>query len=122
MISVGINAEVSVLGFDDYKNAYYSGDYDLAVCEINYSPEMISKAVIGNSEEANNLFNQLQNCSIDEDKKEIFIKLQDLTCKNMEIIPLFFDTGMLLFNDNVLSGLSPTRNNIYNDIHLWKLK
>ncbi len=122
LISVGINAEVSVLGFDDYKNAYYSGDYDLAVCEINYSPEMISKAVIGNSDEANNLFNQLQNCSIDEDKKEIFIKLQDLTCKNMEIIPLFFDTGMLLFNDNVLSGLSPTRNNIYNDIHLWKLK
>ena len=122
LISVGINAEVSVLGFDDYKEAYYSGDYDLAVCEINYSPEMISKAVIGNSDEANNLFNQLQNCSIDEDKKEIFIKLQDLTCKNMEIIPLFFDTGMLLFNDNVLSGLSPTRNNIYNDIHLWKLK
>ena len=122
LISVGINAEVSVLGFDDYKDAYYSGDYDLAVCEINYSPEMISKAVIGNSDEANNLFNQLQNCSIDEDKKEIFIKLQDLTCKNMEIIPLFFDTGMLLFNDNVLSGLSPTRNNIYNDIHLWKLK
>ena len=122
LISVGFNTEVAVLGFDDYKNAYYSGDYDLAVCEINYSPEMISKAVLGNSEEANNLFNRLQNCSIDEDKKEIFIKIQDLTCKNMEIIPLFFDTGMLLFNDNVLSGLSPTRNNIYNDIHLWKLK
>lgn len=122
LTSIGINADVRVLGWEDYKNAYYSGNYDLAICETNYSPEMISKTVIGENDEAIDLYNKLQLCSIDEEKKDIFIKIQDTTCKDMYIIPLFFDTGMLLFNDNVLSGLSPTRTNIYNDINLWKLK
>ncbi len=118
---MGIDADVYVYGWDDYVNAYYSGDYDMAICETNISPDLVPINILSESEEVMGIVSNLQNCAIDEQRSVYFNEIQNVVNKEAKIVPLFYDLGVLLYNDRIKDGLSPTRSNIYNNIHLWRL-
>lgn len=117
---MGIDIDIKVFGWNDYINAYYNGEYDIALCETNISPDLIPVNLL-TSETLINLVSGLQMCGIDSERKEYFDKIQNVVNEEMIIVPLFYDKGVLLYNDKIKDGLSPTRTNIYNNIHLWRL-
>lgn len=118
---LGIDVNILVYGWNDYVNVYHSGEYDIALCETNIAPDMLPFNVIGNSDAVNAAVAKLQNCGIDEERIECFDTIQKLVSDELCVVPLFYDMGVLLYNDKIKEGLAPTRTNIYNNIHLWKL-
>ena len=120
--AVGIEVNIALLDWDSYMSEYYAGNYDIAVCETNYPPDLVSTAVTEGSEAAAQEIVDLQNAGVDEERSLHFARLQKIITDELVIFPLFFDMGVLLYNENISEGLSPTVNNIYNDIHLWRLK
>ena len=81
----------------------------------------LSAAVTEGSVRAAEEIAALQSAGVDEERARHFAKLQTVINEELTVIPLFFDMGVLLYNENITGGLAPTVNNIYNDIHLWKL-
>lgn len=120
--AAGIEVNIALLDWDSYTSAYYAGNYDIAVCETNYPPDLVSAAVTEGSEAAAREISNLQSAGVDEERSVHFARLQKIITDELVIFPLFFDMGVLLYNENISEGLSPTVNNIYNDIHLWRLK
>jgi len=118
---LGIDVNILVYGWNDYINVYNSGEYDIALCETNIGPDMLPYKAIGNNEPIASAILQLQNCGIDEERMTHFHIIQELVNTELDIVPLFYDTGVLLYNDKIKEGLAPTRTNIYNNIHLWRL-
>lgn len=117
----GIDAQIITLDWDNFTAAIGAGDYDIAVCETNYPPDLIPAAVTEGSVRAAEEIAALQSAGVDEERARHFAKLQTVINEELTVIPLFFDMGVLLYNENITGGLAPTVNNIYNDIHLWKL-
>jgi peptide/nickel transport system substrate-binding protein len=125
---VGFSVNLRELSFSDYKKALKDGDFDVYYAEVKLSPDWdLSKLLMsGGDLNYGDVQDQtLQGCirsflqCSDDDLTQQAAALCQYIGQSAPITVILFEKTEVLYHRGVLSGLSPTQDNIFNDMKDW---
>lgn len=122
----GIKSEVIGLPYEMYKARIDAKSYDLFVGTVEVAANMdlldLLTYVGYSNENINILMSQLGMTRNEEELRELFNQYGAILLEDMPITPLYFFKGSLISSANVVSGINPTPQSIFNDSVLWSVR
>lgn len=130
LVSVGINAEVLILGWQDYQKALGKGDFDLALAGFSM-PKDGDISFIVHSKKAKYNYGNYSSSELDQllddyiaaiEEAEIKLassRLQRYFTEELPLISLYFRTNTLVYSSAILGIESARDMDIYKSIDKW---
>lgn len=130
MRECGIDVNLRELSFEDYQEALNTGDYDVFYAEVRLCADWDLEPLIGMSGKLN--YGGVHDGTLDTYMRSALASQGDLQQANTQqlyeyigqsapITAICFERSQVLYHRGVLSGLSPTQDNIFNNLQDWKI-
>lgn len=129
---IGINIEVDVLKWEDYKNALDNKQFDIALVSYyldrNPNPRYILSSDGGGnyggyrSEKMNELLNRLSKGTDETSIKELFNEYSQLFINELPHIPLYFRTNSAVYRSSIKNVGTLREDAIFNNITEWYIE
>ena len=118
----GIAMNIEYADWQTYTDRIASGNYQMYLGTIRYSSEINPRYLITNpGPELQSLFISLQAQTTEEGVKKKYYEIQEKIAIDIQIIPLYFDVGAVLYNKRIQGQPAPYRANIFNGIESLNL-
>ncbi len=118
----GITLVVEYVDWTTFSERISTGNYQMYLGTVKYSAEINPQYVIKNPSVAlQKLFVELQCQTTEDGIKKKYFEIQEKIALDINIIPLYFDVNMLMYNKRIEGHFSPYRINIFNGIEGIKL-
>lgn len=124
----GFSVDLRELGYDDYTEALKKGNYDIYYAEVRLCADWDLTLLLGMGEELNKgnvrdstlqeLIDSFRTCP-DEELPQTARALYEYIGQNGFITPICFEKSEVLYHRGVLSGLSPTQDNVFYGMENW---
>ncbi len=132
LLMYGISVNIIEKTADEYTQAAYSGKYDMVLCETRIGLNYDLSQLIGSggsvniggysSEAADEVILSLKTAETLESRKAAFLSVQEIFKNEMPHIPLYFSVNKIMYNDNVIAGVSAGDINYeYSNLNGWTL-
>ena len=130
MRECGIDVSLRELSFEDYQEALESGDYDMYYAEVRLCADWDLEPLIGMGGELN--YGDIRDSMLetymrsaldspDELRQEAIARLYEYIGESAPITAICFERSEVLYHRGVLSGLTPTQDNIFHNLQDWKI-
>lgn len=126
---VGIDCKVSVVSFDEYSSAFHIDGYEALLGAVPMSEDFDLSEFMGEnnlsgyySKMAVDTFNKISLTDAAEEKKEGYLKVQEIFNDELPHISLYYTKESIQFSDKIKKGLTPNGVNVYNGIENWSFK
>ena len=128
-LAVGIAALLSgMLGYDDYTEALKKGNYDIYYAEVRLCADWDLTLLLGAGEALN--FGNVRDSRLqellaayllcrDDELPQNARALYEYIGQNGFITPICFEKSEVLYHRGVISGLSPTQDNVFYGMENW---
>ena len=94
-----------------------TGNYQMYLGTVKYSAEINPRYVFTNPSVAlQKLFVELQSQITEEGIKKKYFEIQEKAALELNIIPLYFDVNMVMYNKRIEGDFIPYRINVFNGI------
>lgn len=118
----GITLVVEYVDWATFNERIAMGNYQMYLGTVKYSAEINPQYVITNPSVAlQKLFMELQSQTTEEEIKKKYFEIQEKIALDINIIPLYFDVNMLMYNKRIEGQFNPYRINVFNGIKGVKL-
>ena len=118
----GINIAIDYVDWAAFTDNVNSGNYQMYIGTVKYAGDINPAYIVKNSDEKlAGLFEQLKMLSDEKAIKEKYFEIQDKIAQDINIIPLYFDNGSVMYNKRIEGDFKPFRTYIYNGIESLKL-
>ena len=121
LAAVGIELAIVELEWEQLLSRVQAGNYQMYLASICYGPDINPvHALSSPSAEVLRIEEELQQQG-DDGVIGKYYELQEAIAREMQIIPLYFDVGALLYNRRISGTVSPVRTNVFRSIAAWTL-
>ena len=124
----GFSVELRELGYDDYTEALKKGNYDIYYAEVRLCADWDLSLLLAPDGALNmggvrdaglqELLGDYLTCA-EEDLPAAARRLYECIGQNGYITPICFEKTEVLYHRGVITGLSPTQDNVFYDIRSW---
>lgn len=130
MRDCGIDVNLRELSFEDYQKALETGDYDMFYAEVRLCADWDLELLVGMGGSLN--YGGVHDATLDTYMRSALAsqgelqqanaqKLYEYIGQSAPITAICFERSQVLYHRGVLSGLSPTQDNIFNNLQDWKI-
>lgn len=118
----GISMYVEYVDWSTFTERIATGNYQMYLGTVKYSAEINPQYVFSNPGVGmQKLFVELQLQTTEEGVKKKYYEIQEKAALELNIIPLYFDVNMVMYNKRIEGQVKPYRINVYNGIEQVKL-
>ena len=118
----GITLIIEYVDWGTFAERVATGNYQMYLGTVKYSAEINPQYVLTNpSVSMQKLFMELQQQTTEEGIKKKYYEIQEKAALELNIIPLYFDVNMVMYNKRIEGQINPHRINVYNGIEKIKL-
>ena len=126
----GFGVELRELSYEDYVTALEKGNFDIYYAEVRLCSDWDLSLLLGSGEDLNygnvrdaaldELLTRFRTCT-DSELPEVSQQLYSYIGQNGIITPICFEKSEVLYHRGVLSGLSPTQDNVFYGMENWTI-
>jgi peptide/nickel transport system substrate-binding protein len=126
----GFGVELRELSYEDYVTALEKGNFDIYYAEVRLCSDWDLSLLLGSGEALNygnvrdaaldELLTRFRTCT-DSELPEVSQQLYSYIGQNGIITPICFEKSEVLYHRGVLSGLSPTQDNVFYGMENWTI-
>ena len=124
----GFGVTLRELSYDDYREALKKGNFDIYYAEVRLCADWDLSLLLGSGQDLN--FGNVRDAALDEllarfktctdaELPEVSQQLYSYIGQNGVITPICFEKSEVLYHRGVLSGLSPTQDNVFYGMENW---
>lgn len=118
----GISLYIEYVDWATFTERVATGNYQMYLGTVKYSAEINPQYVFSNpSVSMQKLFVELQQQTTEEGVKKKYYEIQEKAALELNIIPLYFDVNMVMYNNRIEGQVNPCRINVFNGIEGLKL-
>ena len=118
----GINLIVEYVDWATFSERIATGNYQMYLGTVKYSAEINPQYIITNpSVSLQKLFVEFQSQTTEEGIRKKYFEIQEKIALELNIIPLYFDVNMVMYNKRIEGQFNPYRINVFNGIESLKL-
>ncbi len=129
--SLGLEVNLQVLSWADYNLALQEGDFDLYYAEVKLSPDFNIRPLVSSEGSLNvggiNISNddEFMNdfYSANEAERQMMCDLMlRIVSDSAPFVPICFEKSIIQTHRGVVSNISPTQDNLFNDFENWTIE
>lgn len=118
----GITLNLEFVDWATFNERVATGNYQTYLGSVKYSAEINPQYIYTNPSVAlKKLMVELQSQTTEEGIKKKYFEIQEKAAQELNIIPLYFDVNMVMYNKRIQGQLKPYRANVYNGIESLSL-
>lgn len=128
---VGLDVELRELGWEEYKSALQSGEFDMYYGEISLTKNFDFSVLIGSggsmdfggvgSEAYDTLINAFLNAGAVENKRSAAMGLCVIAAENAVIVPIMYRQYAIYSHRRVIENFSPSVSGVFSDVSGWTI-
>ena len=126
--SFGFDVNLRELGYSDYLSELKRGNYDMYYAEVKLGPDWDLRPLLGMGQDLN--YGDIRDATLESRMAQVLstegdallASVQELYSyigQNAFITPICFEKSEVLYHRGVLTGLSPTQDNVFYGIENW---
>lgn len=128
--NVGVRISLLSLPFAEYMRRLNSGQFELAVCEVDISDNCDLKFLLETgynfcgiaNEELDNLMKTADKSTDFALIKDCYAQMCSLLRENMPVAGLYFSNASVIFDESLRGNIAPSESNIFSNISEWFLR
>ncbi len=119
---VGLSVQIDYVSKSAFYERVGTGNYHMYIGTVKYAGDINPAYVVTNPDEKlSALLADLQKQTTEEGVKAKYFEVQEKIATDVNIIPLYFDNGSVMYNKRIKGEFNPFRTHIYNGIENIKL-
>ncbi|MEA4895833.1 MAG: ABC transporter substrate-binding protein [Oscillospiraceae bacterium] len=130
LTNLGITVDLRLLSWDDYKTALSNGDFDMYYAEVRLTNDFSIRSLLFEGGSLNygrisdsvleQYVGDFMACPEDGRQKAADMMFKYIT-DTAPIVPICFEKSQVITHRGVVSGMKPTKDNVFNGIENWEI-